>query len=187
VTPFEHLSVLISIVLGLGMAHLLWSVHRIVQARERVKLYWLTILWVAVIFVAQVEWWWASYSFQNQVTDWTFFYFLFVLASPVTLYLAAAFVLPDIEPGQQYDLREYYYRTRTSFFLVVALGPVFDSIRRGLQAGSWTDFGSISNLVSALLVGSLAISRNPLHHAIITLAVTGLFLFFIVSEALKLG
>src|SRR5688572_11213921 len=107
------------------MAHLLWSVHRIVQARERVKLYWLTILWVAVIFIAQVEWWWASYSFQNQVTDWTFFYFLFVLASPVTLYLAAAFVLPDIEQGQQYDLREYYYRTRTSFFLVVALGPVF--------------------------------------------------------------
>jgi hypothetical protein len=106
VTPFEHRSVLISIVLGLGMAHLLWSVHRIVQTRDRLKLYWLTILWVAVIFVAQVEWW-ANYSLQNQVTDWTFFYFLFVLASPATLDPAAAFVSPDVEQGQQYDLREY--------------------------------------------------------------------------------
>jgi len=34
------------------------------------------------------------------------FYFLFVLLSPVSLYLAAAFALPEIEPGEQYDLRD---------------------------------------------------------------------------------
>jgi hypothetical protein len=34
-TPFEHLSVLISIILGLGIAHLLASVHKLVQARAR--------------------------------------------------------------------------------------------------------------------------------------------------------
>jgi hypothetical protein len=33
VTPFEHIAVLISIVLGLGLTHLLASVHRLALAR----------------------------------------------------------------------------------------------------------------------------------------------------------
>ena len=40
-TPFEHLAVLISIVLGLGLTQLLLSAHRLVQARGRVRFYWL--------------------------------------------------------------------------------------------------------------------------------------------------
>ena len=114
-TPFEHLSVLISIVLGLGMAHLLWSLHRVVEAREHVRLYWLSVAWAALIFIAQAEWWWSSYALQKEVINWTFFYFLFVLASPVTLYLASAFAFPEIEKGVSYDLRTYYYESRRWF------------------------------------------------------------------------
>ena len=185
-TPFEHLSVLISIVLGLGMAHLLWAFHRVVEARERVHLYWLSLVWVALIFIAQVEWWWSSYSLQNEVKNWTFFYFLFVLSSPVTLYLAAAFTLPEIEKGVTYDLKTYYFHTKRWLFTMVALGPALDAVRRGIDAGSFRDFGSVSNAVSAVMVGSLAFSDNELHHAIVTLIVAGLFLFFIAVEALKL-
>lgn len=185
VSPFEHISVLVSIILGLGITQMLMSVHRLVQARDRVRLYWLSLLWAALIFVAQVEWWWASYA-MRQETVWNFFYFLFVLASPVTLYLAAAFTLPDIEKGERYDLREYYYGSRGWFFAFVATGPVLDAIRRGIQAGTITDFGAVSNAISAVLLGSLAVSRNERYHAVVTLAVAGLFLSFIVSAALQL-
>jgi hypothetical protein len=185
VTPFEHLAVLISIVLGLGLTQLLASVHRLAQARGRVRLYWLPLVWVVLIFVTQVEWWWASFALRTE-TVWNFFYFLFVLMSPVSLYLAAAFALPDIEPGQRYDLREFYYENRTWFFSIVAVGPVLDAIRRGLQAGSWTDFGAWSNAVSAVLVASLAVSRRPWYHTTVTLAVSALFAYFIVAAALEL-
>lgn len=185
VSPFEHVSVPVSIILGLGITQLLMSLHRLVQARERVKPYWLPLLWAAVMFVAQVEWWWSSYAMREE-TIWNFFYFLFVLLSPVTLYLAAAFVLPEIEKGERYDLKEYDYASRGWFFAFVAAGPVLDAIRRGIQAGSYTDFGAVSNAISAVMLGSPAVSRNERYHAAVTIAVTLLFLSFIVSAALQL-
>jgi hypothetical protein len=184
-TPFEHLAVLISIILGVAIAHLLTSVHRLVLARERVRFYWLPVTWAVILFTAQVEWWWAIFGMRQQTT-WNFFYFLFVLLSPVSLYLATASVLPEVEPGGRYDLREYYYGNRGWLFAMVATGPVLDAMRRALEAGSWADFGAVSNLVSAVLVGTLAIGRRPAHHAVITLCVAGLFLFFIASAALEL-
>jgi hypothetical protein len=185
VSPFEHISVLISIILGLGITQLLMSVHRLVQARDRVKLYWLSLLWVALIFIAQVEWWWASYTLRDE-TIWNFFYFLFVLLSPVSLYLAAAFTLPDLEKGERYDLREYYYGARGWFFTFVAIGPVLDAVRRAIQAGSITDYGAVSNAVAAILVGSLTVSRSERYHTVITLAVAAIFLAFIFSAAIQL-
>jgi hypothetical protein len=185
-SAFEHLSVLISIVIGMGMAHLLISVQRLVQARARVATYWLPITWTVLIFITLIEWWWASFSFRDR-SDWNFFYFLFILASPITLYLAAAFVLPWAEEGKSYNLRDHYYSTRKFFFLLVATGPVLDAIRRAGQAGSLTDFGAVSNAISAVLVGSLAFSARPWHHAAVTISVSILFGFFIVSEALKLA
>jgi hypothetical protein len=186
VTPFEHLSVLISIVIGLGITHLLMSAHKLVQARERVRPYWLSLLWAVLIFISQVEWWWASFSYR-EVVEWNFFYFLFILASPVALFLAAAFVLPEVEHDQSYDLEEYYFSTRGWFFSILAVSPALDAVRRGIQAGSYTDFGAVSNAVSAVLLVSLAISREAWYHALLTIAVAGLFLFFIVSAALQLG
>jgi hypothetical protein len=185
VSPFEHISVLVSIILGLGITQLLISVHRLVQARERVRPYWLSLLWAALIFVSQVEWWWASYALRQE-TVWNFFYFLFILLSPVSLYLAAAFTFPEIEKGETYDLRQYYFATRGWFFAFVALGPVLDAVRRAVQAGTLADFGAASNAISAVLVGSLAVSRNERYHAAVTVFVAALFFSFILSSALQL-
>ena len=184
-TPFEHLAVLISIILGLGVTHLLTAVHHLIAARGRVQPYWLTLLWTGLMLVIQIEWWWASFALRRDAT-WNFFYFLFILLSPVLLYLAASFVLPVIETGKSYDLREHYYRNARWFFLLVAASPVIDGIRRAVHAGSVLDLGAISNLITAVLVGSLAFSRRPMQHAVITIAVAGIFLFFIVTAAIQL-
>ena len=185
VTPFEHLTVLVSIVLGLGLTHLLSSLHRVIQASRHVRLYWLSLVWVVLIFVSQIEWWWAIFA-QRQNMQWNFFYFLFVLLSPVSLYLASAFALPDIEPGESYDLREYYYDNRGWFFGTVAAGPALDAIRRGIEAGTWRDFGAQSNAVSVVLLIVLCISRRPVVLAIVTMLTGGLFLYFIVNSAMDL-
>lgn len=185
-TPFEHLSVLISIIIGLGVAHLLFNVHRLVVARGRVRTYWLAVFWVVLVFISMVQWWWSSFGFRDQM-EWNFFYFLFLLISPTSLFLAAAFVLPDIERGRRYDLRVHYYENARWFFAIMVVSPAVDAVRRGFQAGTVADFGVWSNVLAALMVASLTLSRRPLHHALVTLVTTGLFMLFIASSALELA
>ena len=117
VTPFEHLTVLVPIVIGLGIGHLLTTVHELVHVRARGRVYWLPIVWFGLIFVSLIEWWWAIFSLRTTVT-WHFFYFLCLLMSPVTMYLAAAFVLPDdSERGNDViDLRRYYNHNNAWLF-----------------------------------------------------------------------
>jgi len=95
-TPFAYLSVLISIVLGLGVTELLAGVQRLVHARERVRFHWLSLTWSGLVFVTLVQWWWAAFGFRHR-TDWDFCSFLLILLVPVLLYLAAALVLPPAD------------------------------------------------------------------------------------------
>jgi hypothetical protein len=184
-SPFEHLSVLISIIIGLGIARLLSRVALLVQARNRVQLYWLSLLWAGLVFTVQVEWWWASFEFRQQM-EWNFFYFLFVLLSPVTLYLAATLVLPEIKDGESYSLRDHYLRTRTWLFMFLALSTALDAMRRAMQSGI-EDIGVWSNLLATGLIGSLAVVESQLYHAFVSLLLSGVFLYFIVSSAIQLG
>lgn len=55
-----------------------------------------------------------------------------------------------------------------------------------MQAGTWRDLGVVSNLVSAVLVGCLAVTARPRTHGAVTLAVTALFAYFLLSAALEL-
>jgi hypothetical protein len=186
-TPFEHIANLISIVIGLGITHLLMNIYRLIQVRDRVKFYWLPALWAGIIFMSMVEWWWYFFDLRNQIEHWNFFYLLFVLMSPVAQFMAAAFVLPEpSEGGEQMDLRHYYYRDGSYFFAMMAASPVLDAIRRGLESGSFSNFGVITNAVSAVLVGSLAWTKRETYHVFVTLVVWGLFLWFVVSAALNL-
>jgi hypothetical protein len=184
-TPFEYQAVLISIVLGLGITHVLSSVHKLVQARQQVRLYWLPLAWTALLFVAQVEWWWANFQLLSN-SDYSFFYFLFILLSPVALYLAAAFVLPDIEPGVHYDLRTYYYGVRGWFFGALAFQLLCDGVRRAVQSGSVASFGVASNAIAAILFGLLAVTARSWYHTAITVAVTVLFLSFVAVDVSNL-
>ena len=151
------------------------------------RVYWLPIIWFALIFVSLVEWWWALFGLKGEVS-WNFFYFLFLLMSPVTMYLAAAFVLPDdTERSHEIvDLRRYYYENCTWLFGVLAVSPALDGIRRAVTAHTIRDTGAWSNLVSAVLLASMGPIKRPWYHAVITLIVAALFLSFIVSSALQL-
>jgi hypothetical protein len=185
VSTFEHLSVLISIILGMGVTHLLANVHDLVQARRRVVVYWLPILWSVIIFIGLVQWWWVSFAMHQQ-EHWNFFYFLFLLLRPVTLYLTAAFVLP--RPGRgTCDLRAYYFDNRYWLFLLLATGNVLDGLRRYYEGQPMSDIEVWSNFVSAGLLGSLAISDDERWHAVIALLTAALFGTFIVTSALELG
>jgi hypothetical protein len=115
VDAFSYLSVLLSIIIGLGLTQVLTAVGRIIRHRDRVRADWLPLLWAAVLLVVYVQVWWAMFGLRH-VREWTFAMFIVVLSQAATLYLMAAVALPEQVEEQHIDLADYYNRHHRWFF-----------------------------------------------------------------------
>lgn len=121
---FEYVGVLVSIVVGLSLAHILTGVSRTIQARSQVRLYWVHSLWTLNITVFLVFFWWFIYHWSG-VERWNFFLFVFLLLYAVALHLISALLFPaGVSPG--FDFREHYYRNAPWLFGFLTLAFVLD-------------------------------------------------------------
>jgi hypothetical protein len=68
---FEYISILTSIIIGLGLAQLLLGVSRIIQHPDEEKPYWVHLSWVLTMFMYSVFWWWWEFNL-NEIEIWTF-------------------------------------------------------------------------------------------------------------------
>lgn len=130
-STFDYLSVLLSIVVGLGLSRILSSFGELVLARARVRFYWVALLTAGIIFLAHVEFWWSAFGFRG-IAEWNFFSFLLLLLTSVALYLLSVLVLPDPSGEDAVDLHAYFFRNHRWFFSTAAvyllLSVAFDLI-----------------------------------------------------------
>ena len=121
---FNYVMVLASVIIGLGITHLLQGVGRIVQHPHREKVYWVHLMWVAAIFLRAIFWWWFEFDL-SKTPQWTFTLYLFVLAYAVLIYLWCALLFPrDLDGYDGY--RDYFYSRRAWFFGLLVAGQVID-------------------------------------------------------------
>lgn len=118
--PFSYLSVLISIVLGLGLSHLLAGAAQLVRHRATVRLYAPTLFWMGMLFLLHIQVWWSVFALRR-IEAWTFFGFMLVLAIPMMVYLLSYLQVPD---KGEVDLRQRYYENRGWFFALLTLLPL---------------------------------------------------------------
>jgi len=130
---FGHLSVLISIILGLAITQLLQGLRGIVLERARIRLYWLPIAWAAIVLLICVQSWWAIYGLRL-VREWTFLSFAVVLLQVIAVYMQAAFVLPDFTGDDPVDLHAHYYDHVRWFFGALIL-TLLASLAKDLVLG----------------------------------------------------
>jgi hypothetical protein len=117
-SQFEYLSVLVSLILGLGIAHLLLGVGGMIHRRREAKPDPIHLLWVGAVFWTLVLNWWVF--FQSQSTEvWSFDYFLVVIVWAVLFFLLAVILFPpDVTEDQDYA--EVFERNRGWFLGVFA-------------------------------------------------------------------
>lgn len=106
---FEYLLALYAIVAGLGVSLLVRSVGQMIEARDRVRLYWVHTCWLAVVFVAHVVSWFMLWRFA-QHSPWTILQALLLLGIPILLYLVSHLAVPELGDEREHDMRAYYYR-----------------------------------------------------------------------------
>ena len=121
---FEYLGVLLSVIMGLGVTHILAGVSKTVHHRKTLKLYWVHSLWSVNILIYIVIIWWGMFWWSAQ-TEWSFFQFLLLILYAIVLFLAASLLYPWNIP-EDMDFEQHFYDTRRWFFLVTALAWVID-------------------------------------------------------------
>jgi hypothetical protein len=170
---FNYVMVFAGVIVGLAVTHLLQGVAKLIQHPDRQKLYWVHLLWVAVIFLnALLLWWW---EFQlASVPHWTFELYLFVIGFSVILYVICAVLMPD-ELGNYADYRAYYYSRRRWLFgliLVFGLMDFADSALKGrehLISLGWIYLAFVA-MRPLLLIAAMK-SRNAKLHSAVALIV----------------
>jgi hypothetical protein len=109
VSVFEFLLALYAIVAGLGVSLLVRSVGQMIEARERLRLYWVHSGWIVLAFVGHVVSWFGIWQYSGH-QPWTILQALLLLSVPILLYLISHLAVPELEDDRIHDMREYYFR-----------------------------------------------------------------------------
>lgn len=172
--PFSYLVVLTSIVLGVGVTRLVGGLGKLLQTRKRKRSYWVHTLWILNLLLVIVIVWWFAYRWRTY-ERWTFFLFLWLLLSPILLYLIASLLFPDSDDEQSVlDWRVYFYANHRDVFLLLALIfpiDVIDSLLKGLahfREQGPVYFLTMSLLFTCCLVA--AFNKNARFHAVFAVA-----------------
>lgn len=171
-TLFEYLGVLISVVMGLGITHLLMGTSKVIQHRDSVRVYWVHIVWTANVLIYILAIWWGMFWWKS-LAEWTFYHFLFVTLYAVALFLLAAMLYPWDFPDD-FDFEEYFFRNRAWFFGIQFVAWAIDIPETTLKAG--TGLRDLPEhyffFVGVMLVLSLtgALTNNRRYHGIYAVA-----------------
>lgn len=176
---FAHLSVLISIVLGLGVTNLLTGVARIVQVRGRVKPYWPTFVWVFTLLLIHVQMWWTMFGLRN-VETWTFFAFLATLMQPILLFFLSALVLPDFDNEEMHDLRANHFAQAPWFFGIFVAVVIVSLVRTYAVSGHLQSQADLAfHLVFFIGFAAGALFSNETLHKVLAAGAAGVFLTYV--------
>ena len=151
-STFEFVSVLLSIVVGLGLTHLLTGVGHALEHRRDVRFYWVQGLWVVNVGLIFVSFWWATvFSHADRVT-WYFPNFIVLLVYAVLGYLCAVLIVPsDLERSR--DLEAHFFEVRPWFFAIASFIPPLELTDTLLHGGMDRVIG-LGPLYSAILAVS---------------------------------
>ena len=128
---FEYVMVLVSIVVGLGIAHILSSIgsaiHRIRGHGDHIRLEPTYLCWIGTMFVWLISFWWWEFKFSKLDIEWTVDLYLFIIGYATCLYLTSVVLVPSRMEGVD-DSYDYFFKGRKWFFSLLTLAVLFDVV-----------------------------------------------------------
>jgi hypothetical protein len=135
---FEYVMVLVSIIVGLGIAHTLLGIggiiDRLSRKENRLELSLAHASWLGFCFAWLVMFWWWEYRFSSRVSDWTMGLYLFLISYAVTLFLLQAVLVPRTWDGVT-SLKVYFLERRKWFYSFLMFATTLDILDGYLKGG----------------------------------------------------
>jgi hypothetical protein len=179
---FEFLLALYAIIAGIGVSLLVRSIGQMIEARDRVRLYWVHTTWLALIFVVHVVTWFALWRFHDH-SPWTVWQALLLLAMPILLYLVSHLAVPELEDDAVHDMRQYYFR-QCGWIQGLMLGVIASgtAAQIGIEGGPDASGPGVLRVAAALVLLPGVFTRRPMVHAtqsVLLLAIVALGVSFL--------
>jgi hypothetical protein len=140
IDQFQHVMVLTSIIIGLGITNLLLglsgAIDRYTEGERPLRLSWAAGFWLAFLFLYMVLFWWWEFRLLEVLKHWTLWnYFLIVFYAVVLFVLVALLVPKDWDKVD--DLNQYFLAKRRWFYPALILMLVIDMLDSYMKGG-WT-------------------------------------------------
>ena len=167
---FEFLMILLSIIVGLGLAELFSGIGQILKNDRANEFSWIHSALVAAIFLALLQTFWESWSLRT-IEVWTFPAMLLMLASPVLLLTIAHILFPS--ESRHENLGEYYFENPVLPWRLatatVIVGTLFRPIAFGMPLFVVDNFSALPLLLICI---TLATTKNRKVHYVLAPVVT---------------
>jgi len=179
--------VLVSIIVGLGVAEILTGIARQFRSRATSVAYWVHSCGVAVIFLALLQNWWELWELRN-VDEWVFSGLVLMLLPPAGLYLIAHLIFHD--PIEGAEIKAYYYGEMRPVWWLAVLVAIASTLFRPLAFGA--DIVDLDNAAAVLMVIvfiTLATSKSVVVHSVLVPALLLLLLWDVLwwNPTVRLG
>lgn len=115
ISAFEYVSILVSIILGLGITQILSVLADLAYDTPRVKLYFPHTVWILFLLFLHIQDWFITYQLKDMPV-WYLPELFFILAYPVVLYVLAKVIMPQADDLDRRNLKTYYYRRYPTIF-----------------------------------------------------------------------
>lgn len=123
---FQHVRMIMGMVLGLSITRLLTGLVRIIQHPGQNRIYPVHIGWVITMLITLIHFWWWEFWLVD-VQKWTFEIYLFLIVYAILLFFLSAFLFPDsISDYTGYE--DFFLSRRKWFFAIFGMTVVFDLI-----------------------------------------------------------
>ena len=93
ISPFEYVSILVSIILGLGITQILSSFSDLLYNHKKVKFYLPHSIWVIFVLFLHIQDWFVTYQLKDKMI-WELPELVFILLYPIMLFMAAKMLIP---------------------------------------------------------------------------------------------
>lgn len=175
---FAHLSVLISIVLGLGITNLLMGLGRVVQLRAQVTIFWPAVVWALTLLVIHVQTWWTMFGLRF-VRTWDFVSFAITLAQPILLFFLSVLIMPNFDRDEALDLRRNYFMHARWFFGIFIALLLVSLARTYVVSGQLTDTADLAfhAFFFASAAAAAIFSREALHKTVAVFAAVAVVVY----------
>jgi hypothetical protein len=173
-TPFEYVTVLISIILGLGITQIVTGLADLIHQWDRVKVYWPHLLWIFLIFFLHIQEWWATYELRS-FTSWRLISFFFVIIYPIILFILARLWFPLGLTDGTIDLKKFYFENFRRIFGWSVVLIIF-ALLTNLFVLNYPLLDQLPHFIFLLLliVVSVGNLRNQLLHELIVILITAI-------------